>query len=210
MNNEEARQELLGGISADADTRAAEVTADAQKAASERMESVKRQAERIMAEAEEKASLQIRAIERDAITRLSAAKRRMQLEMKEKIYQNVIARCTEEFDALIESKGYRNILEDWVVQAAAGLRAEAAIVNCSGPERDDVEAVLESAVVRVREITGKPVALEMSNEPPLAGQGVMVTSADGRTAFNNQINSRLFRFQTAIRKLVHDRLFQDS
>ena len=210
MENQEARRELLGGISTDADSRAEQLIADAEKSASERIEAVKRQADRIAAEAAEKAKVQVQGIEREASTRISAAKRRMQLEMKEKIYQSVIAECTTKLQSLIGSDGYGKILEDWIVQAAAGLRVEAATVNCSTAERSAVSAVLENAAARVKEITGQPVTLSLSDDRPLTGQGVEVTSIDGRTAFNNQISSRLFRLQTEIRKLVHDRLFQDK
>jgi len=209
MENEEARQELLSGISTDAETQAKNLIDDAKKSASERVDAARRQAERIAAEAAEKTKGQVQAIEREASTRLAAAKRRMQLEMKEKIYQNVIERCTTEFETLIESEEYGKILEDWITQAAAGLRVDAATVNCSAGERDLAAAVLDRAAEMVEEITGDPVTLSLSDERPLSGQGVVVTSSDGRTAFNNQINSRLFRYQTEVRKLVHDRLFQD-
>ena len=59
MENEEARQELLAGISTDSDARASKLISEARDAASQRIEAVKRQAERIIAEAEEKTSKQI-------------------------------------------------------------------------------------------------------------------------------------------------------
>ena len=209
MENEEARRELLGGISIDADAQAQKLITDAEKSASERINAAKRQAERLAEEAAEKAQTQVREIEHEAATRLSASKRRMLLEMKEKIYQDVIKQCTAELEDLIGSERYGNILEDWIVQAASGLRTEAASVNCSDAERGMVSEVLDRAAARVEEYAGQPVKLTLSEERPLLGQGIVVTSADGRTAFNNQISSRLFRLQTKIRKLVHDRLFQD-
>lgn len=207
MENEEARRELLVGISTDAEAQANKLISDAREAASQRIEAVKRQAAGIIAEAEEKASKQISAIERETSIKLQAAKRRIQLEMKEKTYRAVIARCITELKKLINSEGYGKILENWIVQAAAGLRAESAVVNCSALERDTVRAVLKSAEAGARAVTGQPVVLTLSDEPPLTGQGVVVTSSDGRIAFNNQIESRLFRSQTEIRKVVHDRIF---
>ncbi len=207
MENEEARQDILLGISTDAEAQANKLISDARDAASQRLEAVRRQAARIVAEAEEKTSKQISVIERETSTRVKAAKRRMQLEMKEKAYQAVIARCIEELKCLINSEEYGKILENWIVQAAAGLRAESTVVNCSALERDAVRAVLKSAEAAARAAAGQPIALTLSDDPPLAGQGIVVTSSDGRIAFNNQIESRLFRFQTEIWKLIHDRLF---
>ncbi|MBN1685580.1 MAG: hypothetical protein JW852_02950 [Spirochaetales bacterium] len=207
MEKEEARQEIIGGIRSEAEAQAAGIIADARKAAEDQIKAAGRQAVRIKEEAEEKAAKQIAAIEREAATRLTAARRRMKLEMAERVYQHIISRCTEELEKLIGSGRYGKMLEDWIVQAAVGLRAESAVVNCSSAEHEAAAAVLPKAEERARSITGKQITLTFSDDRPLANQGVMITSADGRTAFNNQVQSRIFRMQTEIRKLVHDRLF---
>ena len=41
----------------------------------------------------------------------------------------------------------------------------------------------------------------------LQAQGVVLTAADGRTAFNNQVPTRMLRRQREIRKLIYDVLF---
>jgi vacuolar-type H+-ATPase subunit E/Vma4 len=207
MENDEARKEIIHGISADADARAAAVVEEAKKARDERIKAAERQAERIKAEAEEKADRQVAAIENEAATRLSAAKRRLQLEMMEKIYQSVLSRCRAKLSELVGTEAYGGILENWITEAVVGLRAQSSVIDCSAPERETASAVLKRAETRAGEILGYPVSLSLADTPPPARQGVTVTAADGRTAFNNQVESRLFRFQTEIRKLVHDRLF---
>ncbi len=204
---QEARREIIQGISADAEAQASATVQEAQKAAELRIKAAENQAERIKSEAQEKTDLQRAAIEREAATRLTAAKRRMRLEMMEKIYKRVIERCIEELAALIGTDEYGTILEDWITEAAVGLRADSGVVNCSAPERETVSAVLQKAEARVSSAVGHPVSLSLSDGPPLIRQGVTVTSSDGRTAFNNQVESRIFRLQSEIRKLVHDRLF---
>jgi len=207
MKDEEARKEIIEGIQADAGTQAAAIIAEGKKAADQRVEAAGSQAERIKHEAAEKDAKQAAAIEQEAVTKLAVAKRRMQLEMREKTYQDIISRCKGELEKLIGSPAYEKILEDWITEAAVGLRAESALVNCSSRERDSVAAILPKVEARVRSETGLKVTLVLSDKPPLPGQGVVVTSADGRTAFNNQVSSRIFRFQSEIRKLVHNRLF---
>jgi vacuolar-type H+-ATPase subunit E/Vma4 len=199
----------LAGISRDAETAATKLIEDAQRAASDRLESAKRQASRIFDEAEEKSAQQVAAIERDSATRLAAAKRRLNLEMKERTYRFIIDRCVDKLDGRIGNEDYRNIIEEWIVQAAAGLRVDSAVVNCSSAEREIVESILRDAERKTEAVVGRPVSLTLSEEPPLRRQGVVVTAADGKTAFNNQVSSRVFRLDSNIRKLVHDRLFQD-
>ena len=207
MKDEEARKEIIAGIQADAGSQADAIIAEGKKAAEQRVEAADKQAERMKREAAEKDAKQTAAIEREAVTRLAVAKRRMRLEMMEKTYQDIISRCKGELDKLIGSPAYEKILEDWITEAAVGLRAESAQVNCSSRERDTVAAILPKVEARVKSESGLKVSLVLSNNPPLPGQGVVVISADGRTAFNNQVSSRLFRLQSEIRKLVHNRLF---
>jgi len=207
MENEEARREIIEGISVDANSQAASTVAEAKKAAEERIKAAERQAARIKAEAEEKTNTQIASIEREAATRQSAATRRLQLEMMEKTYQTVISRCAGKLREMVGSKEYERVLEDWITQAAVGLRSESAVVNCSAPEREAVAGILKKSEEKAGKALGYTVTLTLADGPPLSGQGVTVTSSDGRTAFNNQVESRIFRLQTDIRKLVHDRLF---
>ena len=203
----EARLEIIRGIYAEAETQAASIVEEARKAADLRIQAAENQAARIKAEAEEKTRSRIDAVEREAATRLVAGKRRIRLKMMEKIYHRIISHCTGEIGKLIGTEEYDRILEDWITQAAEGLRAESALVNCSAPEREAVGRVLKRAEDRASAETGRHMSLSLSGDPPLPRQGVTVTSSDGRTAFNNQVESRIFRLQSEIRKLVHDRLF---
>jgi vacuolar-type H+-ATPase subunit E/Vma4 len=54
------------------------------------------------------------------------------------------------------------------------------------------------------------VKLTLSAAPPLKSQGVVLTALDGRTAFNNQVKTRLQRSQRQIRTLIYDALFTDN
>ena len=66
------------------------------------------------------------------------------------------------------------------------------------------------AAQRAAERTGKPVDLTLSEARPLKSQGVVLTAADGRTAFNNQVRTRMMRKQREIRTLIYNTLFADK
>ena len=57
--------------------------------------------------------------------------------------------------------------------------------------------------------TGRQINLQLSKELPLKSQGVVLTAADGRTAFNNQIRTRMLRKEREIRMTIYDTLFTD-
>jgi vacuolar-type H+-ATPase subunit E/Vma4 len=54
------------------------------------------------------------------------------------------------------------------------------------------------------------MTLTLSDTPPLKSQGVVLTAADGRTAFNNQVKTRMLRKQREIRMLIYNALFTDK
>ena len=84
-------------------------------------------------------------------------------------------------------------------------------MSVSGPERGWLDAaLLREAERRVRALGGPEVSLAPSDRPAPAEQGVLLTSADGRLAYNNQVSTRLRRSQGAIRRIIHDELFGEE
>jgi len=94
-----------------------------------------------------------------------------------------------------------------VVEAAIGLGADEAEVNASPDELRLIDAAfLKEARDKVKELVLRKVTVTRSASTPLLLQGIVMSSADGRTAYNNQIRTRLLRNQSAIRKLIYERL----
>ena len=52
--------------------------------------------------------------------------------------------------------------------------------------------------------------ISLRDANPLKRQGVVVTAADGRTAYNNQVTTRIQRKEREIRMLIYDKLFADD
>ncbi len=68
---------------------------------------------------------------------------------------------------------------------------------------------MDRAAALVKKQTGEAVTLSLSKAEPMSLQGVILTSEDGRTAFNNQVKTRLSRNQRQIKRLIHNALFAD-
>jgi vacuolar-type H+-ATPase subunit E/Vma4 len=114
-------------------------------------------------------------------------------------------RVEERMKTRIAAPDYRAVLRCWIVEAARGLDVDAAEVNAGAAERELIdEALLREAM----DLLGNKVALTESKADPLGGQGVVLTSVDGRMAFNNQVRTRIQRRQREIQGLIHEALFE--
>ena len=209
-DNAKARESIIHGIKADAEQRAKKIADEATSSSEERMESARLQTARIEGETARTIEEQTAKIEKESSIRLSSRRRKMNLAMKERAFRAVLDRCAAMLAEKIDDDGYAEILTEWIVEAAAGLNAAEVRVNCSFQEREKVASVLGKAEELVFSRRGLRTSILLSEETPLSEQGVILTSADGRTAFNNQVNTRIQRKQTAIRKLLNDRLFEST
>jgi vacuolar-type H+-ATPase subunit E/Vma4 len=210
LENQEAREHIIDGIVAEAERQAEDMLREAESAAADRMDSARARADRVTLEEEKKNSEHIARIGKEAAIRLSAAKRRLGLEMKESVYREIIDRCLLAFASLVDDERYEGVVREWVVEAAAGLQAEAAQVSTSEMERDIVRSILRKAEEDAKTAGEHQTHLTLSDGPPLTKQGIVLTAQDGKTAYNNQVHSRLERYKADIRRLVHQRLFQDE
>jgi vacuolar-type H+-ATPase subunit E/Vma4 len=99
----------------------------------------------------------------------------------------------------------------WLTEAAIGLDAKSARVDASAQELRLIdERMLSEVSRRVRRQTGRQIELTLSDEEPLKSQGVVLTAADGRTAFNNQVRTRMLRKKREIQMLIYNTLFADD
>ena len=199
---------IIEGITADAKQQADALVAEAEKMAQERISFAKGKAGKITREAGEKAQLQADAVRRTILSGINVALKRETLQAQDSLLKEVLARAGEKIAGMITAPGYRTILVHWIAEAAAGLGAPVAAVNASAAERELIDdALLAEAADLAKNGFDHTVTLSLSGEAPLSGQGVVVTAADGRTAFNNQVVTRLRRHEGEIRNRVYDAMF---
>jgi vacuolar-type H+-ATPase subunit E/Vma4 len=133
------------------------------------------------------------------------------MRQREKTIGAILEKVERELAALVDTPRYREILIDWIAEAAVGLGAKQARVNAPEQERRMIDKdALKQAARAASSVLGHDVALELDDASPLAAQGVVVTAHDGRTAYNNQVKTRLLRRQSEIRNLIHDELYGEK
>lgn len=217
-------QKLLAGIHEEALQEAEAIVEQAQIAADKRRVAAAQQVERITREAEEQLREQIETIQRTRESNIAVAGRRISLRMRNDLIRTVTEMVQEEFSRMVSLPEYREVLRGWIVEAVLGLggfpeggsavndsvaesskaHASAAEVNASAAELPLINSeLLREAESKVKEICGRSVTLNKSGGDPLSAQGVVITSRDGRVAFNNQVRTRLLRSQTEINRLIH-------
>ncbi|MGQ9616071.1 MAG: V-type ATP synthase subunit E [Spirochaetota bacterium] len=204
----EGKNALISGIEEEASGEAERIISEAKKYAQERLADAKRQVQSIIEEAQRKAEAQSSIARSRVLAGLKTEIKRRSMRIQESIVQEVIEKAKSEIRAMSSEPNYKDVLEKWIVEAAIGLGADSAVVNASAGERALIDRVLlGSAEKRVKELTGREVKLMLSTAQPLSRQGVVLTAADGKTAYNNQVETRFLRFHPRIRRLIYDKLF---
>jgi len=199
---------LISGIEADARSEEERLVKDAETQAAEKIKYARKKADSLMDEARDKATAQGERIKQKAISEAEREIKRRALRMRDTLTQDIVTRTGEKLNAMIGDPDYRTILGNWITEAAIGLGADAAQVNASAPELPLIdESLLADVRERVNVQTGKPITLTISDAEPLEPQGVVLTTVDGRMAFNNQVETRIARKRREIQMLIYNAVF---
>lgn len=207
---EKGSRALISGIEDDARREAEQIILDAKKQAEERKKYLEKQVKSILLEAEEKARVQSEVVSKRILSGLDIEVKRKFMHLKDNILGEILGRVKEEFKTLIKKPEYRTVLQNWIIEAMIGLGAEKAEVIASKSEQRLIDKeLLDSAEKRVKELTGHRVKLRVLQNQAHGPQGVVLTAEDGRTAFNNQVTTRLLRKQRIIRNLIYEKIFDE-
>ena len=207
---EKEKAALISDIEADARLEAEAILKEAQDRTAQKREQGRRQIESILNDARKQAQDQAEAVKRTVLSAAELEVKRRSMRARDRVMRQIMDRVEKRLSCLIGDADYRTVLIGWMTEAAIGLGAESAQVNASETERPSIDDQMLSEVrEKVRARTGREVGLALSSAPPLPSQGVVLTAADGRTAFNNQVPTRMLRHQREIRKLIYDILFTD-
>jgi len=198
---------LIEGIEGEALSEAEEITSQAQRTADERLAAAEKQAEEIIREAEKKAAERVKAIQKSNASRIAIAARKIFLRSQEELIRQIMERVRKKLQELVDSPSYRAVLLDWIVEAALGLNEPEAAVQSSPAELPLIDAgFLRRAEHEVKSLTGRSVKLHVSERDPLSGQGVVLEAKSGKIAFNNQVKTRLLRYDSEVKKIVYQEL----
>jgi len=202
---------LLQGILKDAEQEIRGIEAQTDKSISEKKKAVEQQIQADRQETDGKISEQVAALEKKTAARISMDIHRITLRGRDRMFQHVNREVLSRLEDAIKQKHYPTVLQGWIVEAMIGLDVERAEVNASRAEKALIRPeLLKKAEKRIQELTGRNAHLRKSDKAPLLSQGVVVESEDGHLVFNNQVSTRMLRYQSEIRKLIASALLGEG
>ena len=208
---EKEKAALISGIEADARAEEAKIIKEAENQAAEKRKYAEKKVESLLNDARKKAEEQAETAKKKIISEAEREVKRCSMRVRDTVMQNIMDRAEKKLSSMTGDENYRSTLIGWLTEAAIGLDAESVQVNASETERKLIDNRLLSEVKdRIHEQTGRQVTLTLSDAQPLKHQGVILTAADGRTAFNNQVRTRMLRNKREIQTLIYNTLFVDD
>jgi len=212
MNSvEKGKAALISGIEADARAEQETIVKEAETLAAEKRKYSEKKIEALLNDARKKAEEQAQAVKRKILSSVELEVKRRSMRDRSVVMQDIMDRVEKKLNAMTGDENYRSVLIDWITEAAIGLGAESAQINASRNERTLIDNRLLSEVAKkIHAQTGRQPALTLADAEPLQSQGVVLTAADGRTAFNNQVKTRILRNQREIHMLIYNTVFTDD
>ncbi len=186
----------------------------AREKAAEILEKAKDEADSIIVDAEKRASDSVAAEEHSLSLRLEQIRLRKESAMKsmeraselrllDASYGEVMEEVSARLEAKLEDRTTsRNILIDWIAEAALGLDRKEAKVSFSG-KTPITEDMLREAEKKVNQLTGAVLSLSLDDQR-LGNLGVCVSSIDGKVSYSNQLDVRIRRFQRDIKRIIQE------
>ena len=203
----QSKEILIAGIEADARQEEEKILAESEQQAADKRKYGDQKIESVLADARERAEKQAEEIKRKMVSSVELEVRRRSLRLRDAVLQDLMKQVEDRMKTRIATPDYRTVFRHWIVEAARGLNVDAAEVNASAAERELID---ETLLREAMEVLGHKVALTLSQTDPLGGQGVVLTSVNGRLAFNNQVRTRIQRHQREIQGLIHEALFENQ
>lgn len=209
--SEKEKAAIISGIEADALAEEQEIIEQAQNQAVEKRKYAEKKIESILEDARKEAQEQAEAAKKKISSGLKLELKRRSMRIQDSIMQEVKNKAEQKINSMINDTGYKEVLINWITEAAVGLDTESAQINASEKERILIdERLISKAKEKIQALTGRKMTLRLADEVALKRQGVVVTAADGRTAYNNQVKTRIQRKEREIRMLIYETLFADN
>ena len=209
--SEKEKAALISGIEADASTEEQEIIKQAQNQAVEKRKYAEKKIESVLEDARKEAQEQAEAAKKKIFSGLKLELKRRSMRIQDSIMQEVKDKAEQKINSMTNETSYREVLINWITEAAIGLDTNSAQINASEKERTLInDQLISETEQKIQTKTGRRITLRLADVVALKRQGVIVTAADGRTAYNNQVKTRIQRKEREIRMLIYETLFADN
>ena len=203
--------DMTTNIQALAEEEAKQIIAEAEKKATDKLQIARQQRDTNITGAKKQAEEQVVQLRSDHERAISVQKHRRELKDREEVLRQVLQRVEDKFLQMVHDAGYRDILLNWTTEAAIGLNASEARISVSAAEQAYVDDAFIAEAQKKIEASGHRITLSFDKSAQAeTRQGVVLYAGDGRTAYNNQVSSRIMRNGSEVRKLIFTKLFDSA
>ncbi len=191
---------LLEGIVSHAKEEAAAIHVRAEMDVRQLVESYRNKCQEVRDTESRLLQTQLEEIARKEESAIRNAERKKALQQRDYLWQIVMKEVYRKMESIVGTPDYEKVLVLWLAEAVVGLDRSKALVSCSFKEKITSQMVKQAENLVLASI-GKKVQLELS-EIPLSAQGVVVSSVDGKVAYNNQLATRIGRYERELKELM--------
>lgn len=194
--------DFLNVIVSDAEETAKRILKDAEQAAETKRNSAREEMAKWEAFFAEKTEQEKQRIEKNSQNNIEMERRKIELSLREQIISESIQAAMEKVKEFASSPGYADVLRHLLTEAVYGIGKTDLIVSISAAETPVVtREVLNRWAAELSKEIGVSLKLELS-PLRLRSQGISVSDREGRVVYDNRFETRLIRYQSAIRKAV--------
>ncbi len=105
-----------------------------------------------------------------------------------------------EMASIVDTKEYKKALVEWIAEGAIALEAKSVQVATSSKETISDEMLTKAAII-VKKVVSREVEITR-NPTPLSTQGVVVSTVDGKIAYNNSVHVRFMRLRSEFERVL--------
>ena len=194
--------DFLNVIVSDAEETAKRILKDAEQAAETKRNSAREEMAKWEAFFAEKTEQEKQRIEKNSQNNIEMERRKIELSLREQIISESIQAAMEKVKEFASSPGYADVLRHLLTEAVYGIGKTDLIVSISAAENPVVtQELLNRWAAELSKEIGVSLKLELS-PVRLRTQGISVSDREGRVVYDNRFETRLIRYQSAIRKAV--------
>ena len=201
-------KELLKGVEQDALQQAQTIVREALQSVEDKKLLLNSQIRTIEQQSEAATHEHIGLLKKNTESATQLELRRLAREEQRALVAMIIKQVEEQLHSLINTSSYRQVLLNWTIEACMGLESIHMDVNASQEEKSYID---KGFCVDVQKIISekykRTIVLTCSTGVPLLGQGIEVTALDGKTAFNNQVKTRMLRLKQSINSIIYSQVF---
>ena len=199
---------LLESIEKDASGEAERILDQARQQADQRHRETERRIRELRDETDQAAARHAELAARRSESLINTESRRLALKSREELNHQVLSRARQILSETAGTPGYDRILSRWIAEGALGVNLPEALVRCSFRETL-TDRILRQAEELILQETGRTVKLSPAEGDSLSEQGVEVSSPDRRISFNNQVSTRMRRYDQDLKRIISEALINE-